>query len=128
MNYIVTSILTILFIIHSVLSIPYKEVEAAFSTGDAVKVMDLTTAKVLISIEGNEGVYSKSQGMQVLNVFFKKNPPQSFSFKFKGNEEKSSSFAVGDYQSNQKYRVSIKFKKGKEQHLIESINITTCSR
>ncbi|HLW30045.1 MAG TPA: DUF4783 domain-containing protein [Brumimicrobium sp.] len=125
MNYIITSILSIIFVLNSILSIPFNEVESAFVQGDATKIVSLGTAKMLISIEGKEGVYSKSQGTQVLSSFFKANPPRSFSFSFKGKDEGTSSFAVGDYLSNRKYRVSIKFKKIQNQHQIESITIAT---
>ena len=124
MNYIITSIFSLFFALNSVFSIPYGEVETAFSRGDAGKIMSLGTSKMLISIKGNEGIYSKSQGTQVLNNFFKNNPPKSFSFGFKGKESGASTFAIGDYLSKEPFRVSIKFKKGNTQHQIESISIT----
>lgn len=125
MNYIITSILSIFFVLNSMFSIPFKEVENAFIEGDASKVVSYGTTKMLISIEGKEGVYSKSQGTQVLTSFFKSNPPRSFSFSFKGKDEGASSFAVGEYLSNKKYRVSIKFKKIQNQHQIESLTIAS---
>jgi len=126
MNYIITSILSIFLILNSILSIPFNEIETAFSKGDAAKIVSLGTTKMLISIEGIEGVYSKSQGAQVLNGFFKNNPPRSFTFSFKGKEKSTSSFAVGEYQSNnKKYRVSIKFKKIQDHHEIESLIIAS---
>ena len=123
MNYIITSIFTLFFALSTIFSIPYKEVETAFSQGNASKIMNLGTTKVLISIEGSEGIYSKSQGTQVLSNFFKQNPPKSFSFGFKGKETGASTFAVGNYQSKKRYRVSFKFKKVNTQHQIESITI-----
>ncbi len=124
MNYIITSILSLFFALSSILTIPYEEVESAFTQGNASKIMNLGTTKMLISIEGNEGVYSKSQGTQVLNNFFKNNPPKSFSFGFKGKDSGASTFAMGEYHSRSVYRVSIKFKKVSAQHQIESISIT----
>lgn len=123
MNYIITSILSIFFVLNSILSIPFDEVEKAFVKGNAAKIVSFGTTKMLISIEGKEGVYSKSQGTQVLSNFFKSNPPRAFSFNFKGKDEGASTFAVGDYQSNKKFRVSIKFKKIQSQHQIESLTI-----
>src|SRR5690554_5652520 len=124
MNYIITSIISLFFALSSILTIPYQDVTTAFSKGDASKIMSLGTTKVLISIEGNEGIYSKSQGTQVLNNFFKNNPPKSFSFGFKGKDKGASTFAVGEYQSRNTYRVSLKFKKVNTEHQIESITIT----
>ncbi|HLV41710.1 MAG TPA: DUF4783 domain-containing protein [Brumimicrobium sp.] len=125
MNYIITSILSVFFMLMSILSVPFNELENAFSKGDATRVINYGTAKMLISIEGKEGVYSRSQGTQVLSSFFKSNPPKSFSFSFKGKDEGASTFAVGDYQSNKKYRVSIKFKKIQNEHQIESLTIAS---
>lgn len=125
MNYIITSLLSIFFVLNSILLIPFKEVETAFTQGNAAKVVSYGTTKMLISIDGKEGVYSKSQGTQVLSSFFKSNPPKSFTFSFKGKDEGASSFAVGEYQSVKKYRVSIKFKKIQSQHQIESLTIAS---
>lgn len=124
MNYIITSILSLFFALSSILTIPYEEVESAFTQGNASKIMNLGTTKMLISIEGNEGIYSKSQGTQVLNNFFKNNPPKAFSFGFKGKDSGASTFAMGEYHSRSVYRVSIKFKKVSTKHQIESISIT----
>lgn len=123
MNYIITSIFSLFFALSTFFSIPYQEVEKAFSQGNASKIMNLGTTKMLISIEGSEGIYSKSQGTQVLNNFFKSNPPKSFSFSFKGKESGASTFAMGEYHSKSIHRVSIKFKKVNTQHQIESITI-----
>lgn len=124
MNYFFTSILSILFILNSILSIPLKQVEDAFSKGDAARVVALGTPKMLISIEGTEGIYSKAQGTQVLSNFFKNNPPKGFVYKFKGKFDGATDFVVASYQSEEEYRVSIKFKELNSKYLIESITIT----
>lgn len=108
----------------SILSIPFNDLETAFLKGDAEKVMSYGKTKVLISIESKEGVYSKSQGTQVLKSFFKDYPSKSFSFDFKGKESGSNSFAVGVYKSTKgDFRVSVKFQKEESDYLIESITI-----
>jgi hypothetical protein len=123
MNLIITSILSLIFTIATIMSIPFDEIEKAFESGGADKIMSLGKSKVLISINGDEGVYSKSQGTQVLKDFFKKHPPKSFNFDFKGKESGATSFAVGKYFSDKVFRVSIKMKKQKEEFAIESIAI-----
>tara|TARA_B100000508_G_scaffold60116_1_gene46748 strand:+ start:27654 stop:27980 length:327 start_codon:yes stop_codon:yes gene_type:complete len=105
------------------MSIPFDDIEKAFETSNAEKIMSLGKSKVLISIDGKEGVYSKSQGTQVLKNFFKKHPPKSFDFDFKGKESGATSFAVGKYYSDKVFRVSIKMKKQREEFAIESIAI-----
>jgi hypothetical protein len=106
------------------LSIPFNDLESAFAKGDAEKIMSYGKTKILISIESKEGVYSKSQGTQVLRSFFKDFPPNSFSFNFKGKESGSNSFAVGVYKSLKgDFRVSVKFQKEGGDYLIESLAI-----
>mgnify|MGYP001978929304 CR=1 FL=1 len=123
MNLLLTSILSLIFTIASIMSIPFDDIEKAFETSNAEKIMSLGKSKVLISIDGKEGVYSKSQGTQVLKNFFKKHPPKSFDFDFKGKESGATSFAVGKYYSDKVFRVSIKMKKQREEFAIESIAI-----
>jgi hypothetical protein len=123
MNIIFTSLLSILFALNTFLSIPFQEVKSAFEQGNADKIIALGTTKMLISIKGKEGVYSKSQGKQVLKGFFTDYPPQSFSFRFRGEDKGTSSFAVGDYSSSIPFRISLKFKKSGNNHLIESVTI-----
>ena len=128
MNYFITSILTVYFLLTSIFNVPFQEIEDAFSKGDAVSLVALGAPKILISIEGTEGVHSKSQGTQILSNFFKTYPPKSFKFTFKGKNEGATSFAVGTYTStNGKFRVSIKFKKFGESHKIESITVNAVS-
>lgn len=108
----------------SIFSIPFNDLETAFAKGDAEKVISYGKTKILISIESKEGVYSKSQGTQVLKSFFKDYPPKSFSFDFKGKESGSNSFAVGVYKSvKNDFRISVKFQKEGGDYLIESITI-----
>jgi hypothetical protein len=106
------------------MSIPFNDLESAFSKGDAEKIISYGKTKILISIDDNEGVYSKSQGTQVLKSFFKDYKPTSFSFDFKGKESGSNSFAVGIYKSvKNDFRISVKFQKEGGDYLIESITI-----
>ncbi len=124
MSYLITYILSLAFALSSLLSIPFNDLETAFAKGDAEKVMSYGKTKILISIESKEGVYSKSQGTQVLRSFFKDFPPTSFSFNFKGKESGSNSFAVGVYKSSKgDFRVSVKFQKEGGDYLIESLAI-----
>ncbi|MDX1651509.1 MAG: DUF4783 domain-containing protein [Brumimicrobium sp.] len=124
MSYFVTYFLSLALALSSVLSIPFTELETSFAKADAARIMSYGKPKVLISIENKEGVYSQSQGTQVLKEFFKDNPPKSFSFDFRGKEDGSSSFAVGKYRSETLFRVSVKFKKEGSDYLVESITIT----
>lgn len=124
MSYLITYILSLALALSSIFSIPFNDLESAFEKGDAEKIISYGKTKLLISIESKEGVYSKSQGTQVLRSFFKDYPPKSFSFDFKGKESGSNSFAVGVYKSSKgEFRVSVKFQKEGEDYLIESLTI-----
>lgn len=124
MSYLITYILSLALALSSIFSIPFNDIESSFSKGDAEKVVSYGKTKILISLNSKEGVYSKSQGTQVLKGFFKDYPPKSFSFDFKGKENGSNSFAVGVYKSTKgDFRVSLKFQKEGGDYLIESITI-----
>lgn len=125
MSYLITYIFALAMAISSFLSVPFNELKSAFENGNAEEVMSFGKEKVLISIDQKEGVYSTSQGTQVLKSFFKDYPPNSFSFDFKGKESGSNSYAVGKYKSSKAdFRVSIKFQKDGGGYLVESIAIT----
>lgn len=123
MNYIVTVMVSVFLGWSVFISLPFNELEQAFLDSDAEKIMSYGGEKTLITIDTKEGVYSKSQGKQVLKGFFNANPPKSFKFNFKGNDSSTTTFAIGSYLSEENYRISIKFKLGKEKHTIEAISI-----
>ena len=80
--------------------------------------------KMVISIEGNEGVYSKSQASLILKDFFSKNPCSGFNFTHKGKANSAGAFAIGNYQSKSgKFRVSIHVEQVGSSYLIESLTI-----
>ena len=124
MNYIFTVIIASFLGWAGIVSLPFDELEKSISSGDAEKVMSFCGEKVLITLDKKEGVYSRSQGAQILKSFFQSNPVDSFRFTFKGKEQGTSTFAVGTYMSKTtKFRVSIKFILQKEDYLIEAITI-----
>lgn len=124
MNYLIGLFVSIALGISSIVVIPFSEIELAFSTADATKIMELSKSKVIISVDGVESVYSQSQGAQVLKTFFKAHPPKSFIYTFKGTEKNMDSYALGRYTADDGlFKVSLKFQKEKEMYKIESIAI-----
>lgn len=125
MNKFITTLLSIFLILFSIYILPIKEIQTAFSSGDAEKIMAMAAPKILISINGKKGVYSPSQGTQVLEVFFKKQPPKSFNIQYKGEHSGVNSFALGTYISTHKqsFQVSIKFKKTSNKNQITTLTI-----
>lgn len=126
MNQFITTLLSIYFILFTVYTLPLKELESAFNNGDSEKIVNLASPKVLINIDGKKGVYSHLQGEQVLEKFFKSNPPKQFSVKYKGENDGLNSFAIGVYQSTNStsFQVSIKFKKQANLNQLVSLTIT----
>lgn len=125
MNNFITTLLSIYLILFTVYAMPLKELENAFNHGDAEKIVNLATPKLLININGKKGVYSSSQGTQVLENFFTKNPPKSFSVRYKGENKGENSFAMGAYISTngRTFQVSAKFKKSEKLNLLVSLSI-----
>jgi hypothetical protein len=123
MSYFVSFLVTIVLSFNSILFIPFSEVEEAFQSGDAAKIMELSKSKVIITMDGKEAVYSQSQGAQILKTFFKSYPPKAFQFTFKGTEKNKDSFALGKYTSvTDSFKISLKFIKEKDLYKIESIS------
>ncbi len=103
---------------------PYSAIEKAFEENDAKALSGMGKSKFLIDVMGKEGVYSQSQATLVLKSFFEKHPGNQFDFVFKGEESSDGSFAIGNYTSkNQKFRVTIHFKKEGSNHKMESLRI-----
>jgi hypothetical protein len=124
MNYLIGLFVSIALGINSLMFIPFSEIELAFQQADAAKIMEFSKSKVIISIDGNESVYSQSQGTLVLKTFFKSNPPKSFTYTFKGTEKNMDSYALGRYVSETGfYKVNLKFQKEKDTYKIESLAI-----
>jgi hypothetical protein len=101
----------------------FKEIENAVALGNAKLLSNYMSTSIEIEINGQEGIYSKSQAEQVLNKFFDKYPPRSFSLSHKGNSAAGARFAVGDYVTGKEhtFRVTIFLKKIGEQYLIQEI-------
>jgi len=124
MNTLTSFVISILLSIYAMQIIPFDELSVAFKNGDASYIMNNVEHKVLITVMNKEGVFSPSQGEQVLKKFFEAHPADTFNFNHKGKENGVNSFAIGTYKSREKsFRVSLKFKLLKENYRIESIEI-----
>jgi hypothetical protein len=101
----------------------FKDIENAVALGNAKLLSNYMSTSIEIEINGQEGIYSKSQAEQVLNKFFDKYPPRSFSLSHKGNSAAGARFAVGDYVTGKEhtFRVTIFLKKIGEHYLIQEI-------
>lgn len=104
--------------------VPYASVEKAFASNNVSTITSSGKEKMLLTVLGKEGVYSKSQAEQVLKDFFTKKPNGTFKFIFKSKESSDGSFAIGNYEvKGEVYRVTIHFKKESSSYKIESLSI-----
>jgi hypothetical protein len=103
---------------------PYASIQKAFSANDAKGVVVHGKDKFMISINGKEEVYSKSQATLVLKKFFTEHPCSKFSYLHKGKGSNEGAFAIGNYVSKgTTFRVTVHFKMIGNAYRIESMAI-----
>ena len=121
---LIYSLVTFVMFSSGTMDVPFGSVESAFKSGNAKDLVSIGKEKILINVDGTEGVYSKSQATLVLKKFFTKYPAKSFSYIHKGKGSSEGSFAIGTYTSGRsEYRVTVHFKKIKGNFKIESLAI-----
>ena len=121
---LIYSLVTFVMFSSGTMDVPFKSVESAFKSGNAKDLVSIGKEKILINVDGIEGVYSKSQATLVLKKFFTKYPAKSFSYIHKGKGSSEGSFAIGTYTSgSSEFRVTVHFKKIKGNFKIESLTI-----
>ena len=121
---LIYSLVTFVMFSSGTMDVPFKSVESAFKSGNAKDLVSIGKEKILINVDGTEGVYSKSQATLVLKKFFTKYPVKSFSYIHKGKGSSEGSFAIGTYTSgSSEFRVTVHFKKIKGNFKIESLAI-----
>lgn len=124
MNFILSLIASIICSLSAVTDANFTAVEQAFGREDAAKIISYGKDKVLLQIQGKEGVYAQSQATQLLKDFFNRKPVSSFRFTFKGKESDDSPLTTGTYTSkSESFRVTIKWKHIGSDLKIESLSI-----
>ena len=121
---LIYSLVTFVMFSSGTMDVRFGSVESAFKSGNAKDLVSIGKEKILINVDGTEGVYSKSQATLVLKKFFTKYPAKSFSYIHKGKGSSEGSFAIGTYTSgSSEFRVTVHFKKIKGNFKIESLAI-----
>ncbi|MDR0801726.1 DUF4783 domain-containing protein [Fluviicola sp.] len=124
MSFILSLIASFVLSIHSVMDASFVAVEQAFNREDAAKIVSYGKDKLLLQIQGKEGVYAQSQATQLLKDFFNRNPVSSFRFTFKGKESDDAPLTTGTYTSKEEsFRVIIKWKHIGSDLKIESLSV-----
>ena len=99
MGFILSLIASLVLSLHSVTDANFVAVEQAFGREDAAKIVSYGKDKILLQIQGREGIYAQSQATQLLKDFFNRKPVSSFRFTFKGKESDDSPLTTGIYIS-----------------------------
>lgn len=105
----------------------YTDIADAIREGDAKEVAKFFDNNVNLTILGQEDIYSKAQAEQLLNSFFNKNTPRTFTLVHQGGPESAGKFVIGNLVTTdaKKYRVTIHVKKMAGEEVIQELRIET---
>ena len=78
--------------------IDYK-INQAIKTGSIDQLSPYLNTTIELCIPGKEGSFSKPQSQVIIQSFFKKYPPNSYSIKNQGTSSDESNFCIGEYHS-----------------------------
>lgn len=124
MSYLYILLTSVILLFSSGVSIPHAEVEKAFNDNDPAAIVSLTKDKVLMTVLGNDGAFSKPQAKLILRDFFTKYPNGKFTFIFKAKPSETGSFSIGNYiVKDETFRTTFNFKKEGNVFKIETLNI-----
>lgn len=99
------------------------DVISAFQDGDAKQLSGYFNSNVELIYDGPGKIYNKNQAAIIMQDFFSKNDPTSFSKIHEGDKD-SSIFLIGNLSTqNKKFRISILMKKSGNTFLIHQIRI-----
>ncbi|MDN3668991.1 DUF4783 domain-containing protein [Echinicola jeungdonensis] len=103
---------------------PVEEISLSIKAGSSKALSSYFGENVELSINGNQGDYSKNQAELVIRDFFKKFPPSNFDIVHKGKSSNQIQYFIGSYQSKEiQFRLLIKCKLNKESPRIYALDI-----
>lgn len=86
----------------------FDDVVVAMKAQSAKDIGKLMNTSVELTINDNEGVYSKQQAEIMLRNFFAQNQPKTITIQHKGSSGQGAKYAIAIYESAQgKFRVYI---------------------
>lgn len=103
----------------------YDEISDAIKNGEAKEIAKFFDNNVNITILGQEDIYSKAQAELLLQNFFSKNTPRTFSLVHEGGPESAGKFVIGSLTTTdgKKYRVTIHIKKAGSDSVVQELRI-----
>lgn len=100
-----------------------KEIVTAFEKGDAKKLSKHLHKNLEIKLLDNIQMVSKNQATRLLQEFFDKHPPSSFTITYEGTKQ-GSKYGIGKLQSKDStYRVNVYFMNQENENLIYILTI-----
>jgi len=124
MNVIYSLLIAGIFLFPFQQGVPYAKISVAFEQKNASDIISCAKEKILITIQGNEGAYSRSQAILILKNFFNSTPDGTFSYIFKSPDSEVGCFAIGNYScASEKYRITMRFKGIQDHFRIENLTI-----
>lgn len=76
-----------------------NKINQAIKTGSIDQLSPYLNTTIELCIPGKEGSFSKPQSRVIIQSFFKKYPPKSYSIKNQGTSSDNSNFCIGEYLS-----------------------------
>jgi len=122
MNWIYIVFTSIALVFSQSVTQQFDKFSSGMTNGNAATITALSGEKMLLKIEGSERSYSRSQASGVLSDFFKKHPAKSFKYSHK-TESGQNAIAFGDYQSDERYKVTVQFVKVGSVFKLERLSI-----
>lgn len=99
-----------------------NKIETAFSAGNSNIIYPFLDKEVELVIDGGNVDFqniSANQAKTLLDNFFKKNPPKSFNFVYKGKNSNTFNYSIANYKSNNNdYLLYLLIKKNKADKFI----------
>jgi hypothetical protein len=100
-----------------------NEAKDAIKAGSSKELAAYLNSSIDITINGDMGNYSRTQGEYILRDFFKDNPPSSFTIVHQGASKGGLPYAIGQYLSKEKtFRVWMRIKNSGNDYLIHEIS------
>lgn len=114
-NHLFKSLAVSLFLLVSSMAMAdsFDDVVNAIKTSNVKEISRFLNSNVELTINNNEGVYSKQQAEMMLKNFFSQHTFKSISIQHRGSSAQGAQYAIANYETTQgKYRVYIFMKDG----------------
>lgn len=100
-----------------------NSIVSSLEKGDYVELSKLFNDFVYLTVDTREGIFSRTQGSRILELFFDKNRPKSFTSLYQGGKSNSRYIVGYLYVDSRKYQVFIFFKVVKNKRSIYQLKL-----